>query len=94
MDVVDVDRVTILVENDDDERNGGSSLASYVEWTAPAAGTYYIMVKAYSTETGSFTLSATAVSPGAGQVGDPCTGPVTMQGQGVISHTPNGNYQE
>ena len=94
MDVVDVDRATVLVENDDDDRNGGTSYASYVEWTAPAAGMYYIMVKAYSTETGTFTLSATAVSPGAGQAGDPCTGPVTMQGRGIISHTPNGNYQD
>jgi hypothetical protein len=32
------------VENDDDERDA-DTYASYIEWTAPKAGTYYIMVE-------------------------------------------------
>ena len=57
MDLVDTDRETVLVENDD----SGDTLASHIEWTAPAAGTYFIMVKAYGSETGTF-LSLTAGS--------------------------------
>ena len=38
------DGKAVLVENDDDERDA-ESYASYIEWTAPKAGTYYIMVE-------------------------------------------------
>ena len=94
VDVIDVDRETVLVENDDDERSGASTLGSYVEWTAPAAGTYFIMVKPYETETGTFTVTLTGSSGQAGDAHDPCTQPLTLQGSGVISHMPNGNYQD
>jgi hypothetical protein len=90
MDLVGTDRSTVLVENDDN----GNSLASYIEWTAPAAGTYYVMVKAYSDETGTFTLTATGSAATAGAVGDACTSPVALQGSGSISHMPDGLYQD
>jgi hypothetical protein len=34
-----------MVENDDDERGDTDSYASYIEWTAPKTGDYYIMVE-------------------------------------------------
>jgi len=37
----DTDGTTLLAANDDD----GNSLASRIEWTAPADGTYYVLVK-------------------------------------------------
>jgi hypothetical protein len=51
IDVVDTDGKSVLVENDDDER-GAESYASYIEWTAPKAGGYYIMVKAFGRSEG------------------------------------------
>ena len=45
--IVDTDRRTVLAENDDDDRAGHTGYASYLDWTAPAAGTYYIEIKAY-----------------------------------------------
>ena len=90
MDLVDTDRETVLVENDDT----GASLASHIEWTSPAAGTYFIMVKAYGAETGTFTLTATGSAPSAGAAGDACTSPVVLHGVGTISHMPEGNYQD
>ena len=94
LDVVDTDRRTILVENDDDERDSAQasgSYASFLEWTAPAAGTYYIMVKAYGDETGTFTLSLTSLGGAAGGADDPCNGGVTMtQARAMISFAPDG----
>jgi hypothetical protein len=88
LDVVDVDRRTVLAENDDDERDGVTGYASYLDWTAPATGTYYIMVKAYSTEVGSFTLMVTAQS----MMSDPCgpLGASLSEPRAQISFTPDG----
>ena len=44
VDLVDTDRSTVLVENDDDDRSN-DSYASYIEWTCPADGTYYLVVE-------------------------------------------------
>jgi hypothetical protein len=56
MDLVDTDGTTVLVENDDDSRGGGggTNYASYIVWSCPTDGTYYVMVKGYSTTTGRF----------------------------------------
>ena len=92
LDIVDTDRRTVLLENDDDDRAGSSSsYASYVDWTAPTTGTFYIMVKAYSDETGTYMLTVTPTGS-AGGAGDPCTAPgVTLTNQAAtIAFTPNG----
>ena len=47
---------TLLASNDD----YGSSLASRIDWTAPASGTYYLVVAGYGNDTGSYTLSVQA----------------------------------
>jgi hypothetical protein len=58
VDLVDTDQSTVLVENDDDERDP-DSYASYIEWTCPQDGTYYVMVKGYGRATGTFSLMVT-----------------------------------
>ncbi len=40
----DQDGVTLLAENDDSQ----NSLASHLDWTAPAAGTFYVQVKGWN----------------------------------------------
>ena len=65
------DGATQLAENDD----YGAGLSSYLEWTAPADGTYRIAVAGYGTETGTFILS---VVTGAAGGNDPCNGGSTM----------------
>ncbi len=44
----DTDGATLLLSNDD--YNG--TLASYIEWTAPATGTYYVLVKHWNPNVG------------------------------------------
>ena len=56
--IVDTDRSTVLVENDDDGRDE-TSYASYIEWSCPADGAYYLVVQGYGRATGSFSLSVT-----------------------------------
>ena len=51
IDVIDTDGKRVLVENDDDER-GTESYASYIEWTAPADGGYYVAVEAFGSSAG------------------------------------------
>ena len=71
------DGATQLAENDD----FGSGLSSYLEWTAPADGTYHIVVAGYGTETGTFILSVVDAAGG----NDPCNGGSTMhQSTGTI----------
>jgi hypothetical protein len=94
VDLVDVDSSTVLVENDDDDRTT-DSYASYIEWTCPADGTYYVYVKGYGRDTGTFQFSVTQGGGGLGGVagGDPCHGGVTLtQGNSEISFMPDGNY--
>lgn len=44
----DTDGATLLVANDDH----GGSLASQIEWTAPASGTYYLLIKHWNPNVG------------------------------------------
>ena len=68
VDLVDTDQSTVLVENDDDERSA-DSYASYIEWTCPQDGRYFIMVKGYGRATGTFSVMVTEGAGGAGGVG-------------------------
>ena len=86
--IVDTDRRTVLAENDDDDRAGHTGYASYLDWTAPAAGTYYIEIKAYSTETGTFQVMLTPQNA----MSDPCgpLGTTINEPRAQISFTPDG----
>ena len=96
LDLYAADGTTQLAENDD----YGASLASYIEWTAPRAGTYIVQVKGFSaTEQGSFTVSVTAASGSGGTAtggGDPCAGggaAAELSGDsGTVSYQPQGDY--
>jgi hypothetical protein len=93
VDLVDTDRSSVLVENDDDARDT-NSYASYIEWTCPADGTYYVYVKGYGRDIGTFQFSVTDGAGGMGGVagGDPCNGGVMMtQPNAEISFMPDGN---
>ena len=82
VDLVDTDGSTVLVENDDDARSS-DSYASFIEWTCPASGTYYIMVQGYGSSMGTFGLTLTQGGAGGGGgagSGDPCNGGITFQG--------------
>jgi hypothetical protein len=45
-----------LAEDDD----GGAGAASYLEWTAPSSGMYRLVVKGYSTHTGTYQISVSS----------------------------------
>lgn len=94
MDLLDTDASTLLDENDDDSRDP-NSYASFLEWTCPHDGDYYIMVKGYGRATGTYTVSVTEVGGGMGGVGggDPCNGgQIINHPEGEISFMPDGNY--
>ena len=95
MDLVDTDRSTVIVENDDDDRAGANSYASYIEWTCPSDGTYYVMIKGFGpSDIGTYNIQITDTST-AGGIVDPCdatAGGAMMTGQGTLSFQPNGNY--
>lgn len=94
VDLVDTDQSTVLVENDDDERSA-DSYASYIEWTCPQDGRYFIMVKGYGRATGTFSVMVTEGAGGAGGVGggDPCNGGVILSAPAAeVSFMPDGNY--
>jgi hypothetical protein len=94
MDLLDTDASTLLDENDDDSRDP-NSYASFLEWTCPGDGDYYIMVKGYGRSTGTYTLSVTQVGGGMGGVGggDPCNGgQIIDHPEGEISFMPDGDY--
>jgi hypothetical protein len=59
----DTDGVTLLASNDD----YGGSLASQIEWTAPATGIYYVLIQHWNPNVGgcgtSFTIDVTALPP-------------------------------
>jgi hypothetical protein len=88
MQLVGADGTTIVAENDDDERVTGR-MDSYIEWTCETSGLYYVDVKGYDSDIGTFTLSISEPSVGGG----PCDGGVHMtQEAAVISFRPEGKY--
>ncbi len=54
----DTDGVTQLAADDD----SGPGLASLIDWTAPTTGVYYLAVRGYSSNTGSYDLITTGQS--------------------------------
>ena len=84
--LIGTDQRTSIAENDDDPLTG--RLDSYIEWTCPSTGMYYINVKGYGGATGTITLSVTVQ----GGEADPCSGdPATLhEDSSVISFTPDG----
>ena len=78
MELIDRDQSTLLIENDDDERVT-DRLDSFIEWTCPASGTYFVMVSAYLAQsTGTFQVKVTQAS--AADSDDPCDGGTTFSG--------------
>ena len=97
MTIVDTDRATALVENDDDERPGADpdSYASYVDWTCPADGTYFVLIRAYGRETGTFSLIIGKEAANTATIVDPCQEIKTLSGSGrvaTLSYQPAGSY--
>eukprot|EP01045_Picozoa_sp_COSAG04_P020141 COSAG04_NODE_2031_length_4967_cov_44.282251_1_plen_1200_part_00 len=98
LDLYDKDGSTQLAENDD----YGASLASYIEWTAPSDGTYFVAVRGFSpNEQGTFSLTVTEGGSGPGGGGDPSSGGgdpcqgdgATLGGNtGTLSYMPAGQY--
>ena len=98
MELLDIDGKTILVENDDDPRVT-DLYDSYIEWTCPRDGTYFINVHEYGRDTGTFSLAVTAAFSGVfggGEAGgDPCVGGATMtEDNAQISFSTDGNYED
>jgi len=60
--LIGTDGTTELAMDDD----GGPGFASLIDWTAPASGVYYLEVKGYGTDTGTYNLSVSATGPGSG----------------------------
>lgn len=97
MELVDSDQRTTLAENDDDTRDGGR-LDSFIEWTCPADGTYYINVKGFGGAVGTFAVGVTLAGGGGGggagggiPGGDPCAGGITFTADSAtVSYTPEG----
>ena len=69
MELVAIDGETVLAENDDDERATGRA-DSYIEWECEESGTYYVVVKGFGVNTGTFSVGIRAISE------DPCDGGV------------------
>ena len=63
MELLDIDGKTILVENDDDPRVT-DLYDSYIEWTCPRDGTYFINVHEYGRDIGTFALTITTAKEG------------------------------
>jgi hypothetical protein len=57
MQLLDSDRQTVISENDDGEVAGMPGQASFIAWTAPADGTYYVVVMGYQMHVGSYSLT-------------------------------------
>lgn len=99
MELLDIDGKTILVENDDDPRVT-DLYDSYIEWTCPKDGTYFINVHEYGRDTGTFALTITTAKEGLFGIGgaaggDPCGGGAKMtEDNAIISFQPDGNYDD
>ena len=81
----------MLVQNDD----YGGTLSSFIEWTCPNDGQYYILVRGFSARnTGDFTLTVTTNGGTAGGgSGNPCDGGINLDApSAVISYQPRGQY--
>ena len=76
MTLVDRDQQTTLAENDDDERDTGNGLNSFIEWTCPEDGSYLINVDGFGGATGAFTVSVTLAGGTAGS--GPCNGGIVL----------------
>ena len=67
MELIDRDQSTLLIENDDDERVT-DRLDSFIEWTCPASGTYFVVVSAYLSQSAGTehhqAMTSTACFPG------------------------------
>ena len=88
------DGVSVIAENDDDERVSGQ-LDSYIEWTCPASGVYFVTVRAFSSDIGTFQVSVTQASALNG--GDPCgdgSGMDLSIEAAVISFQPSGGTDD
>eukprot|EP01043_Picozoa_sp_COSAG02_P010323 COSAG02_NODE_361_length_23829_cov_82.704509_1_plen_1316_part_00 len=87
------DGETMLTQNDD----YGGTLSSYIEWTCPSDGTYFVLVRGFSAQqTGDFTIEVTADSGSSGgSSGDPCGGGLNLNApSAVISYQPRGQYED
>lgn len=79
----------MLTQNDD----YGGSLSSYIEWTCPSDGVYFVVVRGFSARnTGDFTLAIS--DDAANGNGDPCDGGLNLSApSAVISYQPRGQYE-
>lgn len=80
-----------LAENDDDTRAaaGAGTLESYLEWTAPSDGTFFVIVNGYGTSVGTFSMIVD-------QMPDPCDltngrGMSLIETSATISFLPQGD---
>ena len=91
MGLYQTDRATVIAENDDSD----TGTNSFLEWTCPADGIYYVLVRAYDvSQTGDFRFSVELQGLAGGE-GDPCTeGALLTENTGVISFMPDGNYKD
>ena len=64
MSIIDTDRETVLLTNDDDDRDPtGENYGSFADWTCPRTGTYYIKVEGFGQDSiGAFNLGVTKTS--------------------------------
>jgi uncharacterized surface protein with fasciclin (FAS1) repeats len=86
------DGTTQLVENDD----YGGTLSSYIEWTCPSDGSYFVVVRGFSARnTGDFSLAVTSdAGTQGGGGGDPCNGGLNLNApSAIISYQPRGQYE-
>eukprot|EP01043_Picozoa_sp_COSAG02_P022592 COSAG02_NODE_1179_length_14040_cov_8.036439_1_plen_1312_part_00 len=90
MELIDMDQQATIAENDDDERATGQ-LDSYIEWTCPTTGTYFINVYGYAGATGTISLTVTQAE----DADDPCSGQAELsESNAVISFTPRGGTED
>jgi hypothetical protein len=95
MRLYDTDLTTVLAENDDDPRQG-QGRDSYIQWTCPHNGKFYISVSGVKGVSGTFTLSVKAEDGvHGGASGNPCKGGNTMsEAEATIDFTPDGDYKD
>jgi hypothetical protein len=85
MELLDVDGSTAIALNDNDVAVTGQH-RSYIEWTCPRSGTYFVTVGAHAGATGTFLFRVTRAS-----TGQPCTagGAMLRMESAIISYHPN-----